>query len=79
MNRKLGIIGGLILTLAFAGSAFANTGGTHLKNTKSAVKTSTLKLNKTKPKKHREHRKHRKHKMHKAKIKTNDGMKKPNK
>jgi hypothetical protein len=56
MKNKLGIIGGLILSLVIAGSAFANTASTPLKTTNGPAKTKVIKLKNAKPRKHRKHR-----------------------
>lgn len=72
MKNKLGIIGGLILSLAIAGSAFASTGNSSLKATKTVGTAKVLNIKNTKPKKHRKHKKHHRKWFKKtaAKIKT---------
>ena len=58
MKNKLGIISGLILSLAVAGSVFASTGSSSLKAIKTAGAAKVLNIKNTKPKKHRKHKKH---------------------
>jgi hypothetical protein len=67
MKNKLGIIGGLILSLFIAGSALADTGKPKVKTTKSAAAAKMVKAKTAKPKKHRKHHK-LKRALKKAKV-----------
>ena len=71
MKNKLGLISGLILSLVIAGSAFAETGKTNLKNHKSFVSSKFAKNKISKPKKHRKHRKAKRLVLKGVKTKSN--------